>query len=58
MNENDIICTCLGTTVKDIMDAMDQGATTIEEIKELTQAGTVCGACISDIEELMASLKK
>ena len=58
MNEDEIICSCIGTTVKDIMDAMDNGAKTIEDIEEVTQAGTVCGACIGDIEALMEKLKK
>lgn len=58
MNEDEIICNCIGTTVKDIMDAMNNGAKTIEDIEELTQAGTVCGACVADIEALMEKLSK
>lgn len=58
MNEDEIICNCVGTTVKDIMEAMDHGAKTVEDIEEMTQAGTICGACIADIEALMEKLKK
>ena len=36
-----------------IIDAINSGAGTIEEIQEATGAGTVCGGCISDIEELL-----
>lgn len=57
MNEDDIICTCMGTTVRDIMDAVENGANTVEEIEAATQAGTVCGACIGEIETLLEKLK-
>lgn len=58
MNEDDIICTCIGTTVRDVMDAVAGGAATVEEIQAATQAGTVCGACIDEIEALLNKLKK
>lgn len=56
MNDDDIICSCFDLTVKDIKDAYNNGAKTLEEIEEVTQAGTLCGACISDLEELIKSL--
>lgn len=58
MNDDDIICTCYDVTVKDIKDAYANGAKTLEEIEEATKAGTLCGACISDIESLLDSLNK
>lgn len=57
MSDEDIICTCFDLTVKDIKDAYANGATTLDAIMETTQAGTLCGACISDLEELIDSLK-
>lgn len=57
MNEDDIICACMGTTVRDVMEAVENGANTVEEIEAATQAGTVCGACIGEIEELLEKLK-
>lgn len=36
-----------------IKDAVDAGANTLEEVQEATGAGTVCGACIEDIEHLV-----
>lgn len=59
MNDDDIICTCFDLTVKDIKDAISNGATTLEEVEEATQAGTLCGACIGDLETLInEELKK
>lgn len=57
MSDDDIICTCYDVTVKDIKEAYENGAKTMDEIAEVTKAGTLCGACISDIEELLESLK-
>ena len=58
MDENQIICSCFGTTVGDIMKAVNDGAQNIEDIKEMTQAGTACGSCLDEIEAVMKKLKK
>ena len=31
---------------------------TIEEVQDATQAGTVCGGCIPDIEEILNEINK
>ena len=41
MDENEIICACMGTT---------------EEVQAATQAGTVCGACLPELEALIEKL--
>ncbi|MBQ8663742.1 MAG: (2Fe-2S)-binding protein [Eubacterium sp.] len=51
MNLDEIVCPCLGTTNQMIKDAVDNGATTLEEVQQETNAGTVCGACLEDIQE-------
>lgn len=58
MNDDDIICTCYDVTVKDIKDAINNGASSLEEVEEATQAGTLCGACIGDLENLVKELLK
>ncbi len=57
MKDDDIICTCFDLSVKDIKDAYANGATTVDAIMDTTKAGTLCGACISDLEQLIDSLK-
>ena len=58
MNDDDILCTCYDVTVKDIKEAVNNGATTLDEVQEATQAGTLCGACINDLEDLVNELVK
>lgn len=53
---NRVICRCKGVTYIEIRKAMINGARTVEEIKEMTGAGTGCGGCISQIEEILASV--
>lgn len=57
MDRSDVICACLDITYGDIEDAVKDGAATFEEVQEKTQVGTVCGACIGSVEEMIEELK-
>ncbi len=56
MNREQVICPCLDVTAGQIMDAYEEGATTVDAIKEITGAGSVCGACIDEIETVLNEL--
>ena len=56
MNDDVIVCNCLGVTVEDIKDAIAGGCKSFAEVQEKTGAGTVCGACIDDVETLVNKL--
>ena len=47
---NRIVCDCMGTTAEDIKLAVEKGAKTLEEVKEATEAGTVCCGCDCELE--------
>lgn len=51
-----IVCHCKQVDYVTIRKAMAQGARTVEEIKEITGAGTGCGRCIPEIEKILASV--
>ena len=51
-----MICACQQVDYITIRKAMIQGARTVEEIKEMTGAGTGCGRCIPEIEKILASV--
>lgn len=53
MNLDKIICNCLSVTNGDIKKAVEDGASTLEAVQEATGAGTVCGACLDDIQHLI-----
>lgn len=53
MDLDKIVCNCLSVTNGMIKEAVDAGASTLDEVQEATGAGTVCGACIEDVEHLI-----
>lgn len=53
MNMDKIVCNCMSVTNGMIKDAVDSGADTLEEVQEITGAGTVCGACLDDVQRLV-----
>jgi len=48
-----IICDCMGISLEDIKKAVASGAKTVDDIKEVTEAGTICCGCDSEIEEAL-----
>lgn len=53
MDLNKVVCSCMSVTTGMIKEAVDGGATTLEEVQEATGAGTVCGACLDDVKRLV-----
>lgn len=47
------VCYCLNITNGMIKEAIDHGATTLEEVQEATGAGTACGACMENVQHLI-----
>jgi len=53
MDMEKIVCNCYSITNGAIKEAVDNGATTLEEVQEATGAGTACGVCLDDIQRLV-----
>ncbi|MCK9321719.1 MAG: (2Fe-2S)-binding protein [Bacteroidales bacterium] len=54
MNGDEIICNCMEVTKSTIIKAIkDKGLKTVEEVGEATEAGTVCGGCQDDIQNIL-----
>ncbi|MCI6736691.1 (2Fe-2S)-binding protein [Intestinibacter sp.] len=56
--EDRIICECMNVSYEDIKNAVKEGAKTLDDIKEATEAGTICGICEDDIQEVLDELLK
>ena len=56
MSGNRVICKCKDVSYIDIRKAMISGARSLDEVKEMTGAGTGCGGCTDEIEEILASV--
>ena len=57
MDMEKIVCNCMGVTCGRIKEAVDSGAGTLAEVQEATGASTVCGACLEEVEALIAHFK-
>src|SRR5262245_28548497 len=47
------VCYCSAATVRDVNEAIDAGATTVDDIGETTGAGAGCGGCHPTLEQLI-----
>ncbi len=50
MDLNKIACKCFDITTSMIKDAVDAGATTIEDVVKATGIGNACGICLNDLQ--------
>lgn len=57
MNLDDIVCSCFGVTNKMIKEAVDSGASTLEEVQAITDAGTACGMCLEEVQHAIDYFK-
>ncbi len=54
MNGDEIICNCMEVYKSTIVKAIkEKGLKTVEEVGEETEAGTVCGGCQDDIQDIL-----
>ena len=53
MDLEKVVCNCFGVTNGMIKEAVENGASTLEEVQEVTGAGTVCGGCMDDVQRLV-----
>ncbi len=53
MDLDKVICICQNVTIGMIKDSVDNGANTLEEVQQATNAGTVCGGCIDNVQNLV-----
>jgi len=54
MDNDDIVCNCMQITKGEIVEAIKAGKLkTVDEVGDETEAGTVCGSCQDDIEDIL-----
>lgn len=59
MSDNEIICNCNDISRGEIIQAIkEKGLKTVDEVGDATSAGTICGACQDDIQEILDEINK
>ena len=56
--KNRLVCLCNFVDKKEIRELLKKGAESTLDIQRLTRAGTTCGRCLPEIDELVAKHKK
>ncbi|MBE7437447.1 MAG: (2Fe-2S)-binding protein [Spirochaetales bacterium] len=52
------VCICQGVNEKTIRSAMEQGATTVGDLKRCAGVGTACGQCLPRLDEMVRSCQE
>ena len=56
--EDRIVCHCMEVSYETIKKDIEDGAKTVDDIKEMTEASTGCGGCEDEIQEILDELLK
>ncbi len=53
-DDNDFVCRHLQLTKEHLINIIrEKGLTSFQEVQDETDAGTVCGTCVADSEEIL-----
>lgn len=54
MERNDVVCDCFAVTMGEIEEAIrTKNLKTVEQVGEITNAGTGCGGCTEKIQAIL-----
>lgn len=53
-----LVCICNLVTEDEIKAVLEKGAKIAEDVQKFTRAGTSCGRCLPEIDELVETHKK
>lgn len=56
-DRNELICICMDIRRGEIEDAIKaKNLTSVEGVQDNTEAGTSCGACVNEIEDILKEI--
>lgn len=58
INKDKVICSCNNVTYQDIVEAINNGASSVEDVIKETSATTSCGMCENEVVSIVNSLLK
>ncbi|HSW75605.1 MAG TPA: (2Fe-2S)-binding protein [Candidatus Saccharimonadales bacterium] len=50
-----LVCTCMGVMYSEIIQAIDAGATSFEELSDKLGVGTGCSSCVQEVHEILSN---
>lgn len=56
--KNRLVCECYNIWVEDIKKALENGASSFEDLEKSMRLGVLCSACVGDSKKVVEELKK
>lgn len=53
-----LVCTCMEVMYSQIVDAIEQGCNTFEELSDMLGVGTGCSSCVEEVYEILKEIKE
>lgn len=53
-----LVCTCMGVMKSEILEAIDSGLTTFDELSDELGVGTGCSSCVEEVQQMLAQKVK
>lgn len=53
-----LVCTCMAVMYSDIIQAIQEGAATYEQLQEKLLVGTGCSSCVEEVHQILKENKK
>ncbi len=53
-----LVCTCMEVMYSQIVEAIDQGADTFEQLSDMLGVGTGCSSCVEEVYEILKEVKE
>lgn len=47
------VCSCKHVSLKDVVNAVNAGASTVSEVRKITGVGTECGRCVALVQNII-----
>ena len=58
VDQDYLVCTCMGVMKSEVVEAIDRGATTFEELSDELGVGTGCTTCVEEVCQMLAKKKQ
>ncbi|MFT6765666.1 MAG: bacterioferritin-associated ferredoxin [Alteromonas naphthalenivorans] len=53
-----LVCTCMEVMYSQIVEAIEQGIETFEQLSEMLGVGTGCSSCVEEVYEILKEVKE
>lgn len=51
-----VVCTCMGVMYSEILEAIERGANTLDDLSDLLAIGTGCTSCVPEVIDIIAQV--